>query len=154
VRPRRIILLAAAAACAAAAIIAVVMYERLDSIVRRAIEERGSAITQTAVRVKSVDVSLRDGSGALRVTAAHVFLDAIQSAFDRPTRFGGVISVQLAPRQSDLGPSVIRDPIHAPRVTCEELNHEGMSNVEVIRDAAEGARRQPGTTDTPGPAAA
>jgi len=35
----------------------------------------------------------RDGAGALRITAAHVFLDTLQSAFERPTRFGGVLDL-------------------------------------------------------------
>ena len=34
---------------------------------------------------------LQDGSGALRITASHVFLDTLQAAFDRPTRYGGVL---------------------------------------------------------------
>jgi autotransporter translocation and assembly factor TamB len=35
----------------------------------------------------------RDGSGALRVTATHVYLDTLQAAFDRPTRYGGVLDL-------------------------------------------------------------
>jgi hypothetical protein len=34
-----------------------------------------------------------DGKGALRVTATHVFLDTLQSAFARPTRYGGVLDL-------------------------------------------------------------
>jgi autotransporter translocation and assembly factor TamB len=39
-----------------------------------------------------------DGSGALRLTASHVFLDTFQSAFDRPTRYGGVLDADLTIR--------------------------------------------------------
>ena len=34
-----------------------------------------------------------DGKGALRVTANRVFLDTLQAAFERPTRYGGVIDL-------------------------------------------------------------
>ena len=34
-----------------------------------------------------------DGAGALHVTAQHVFLDTLQSAFQRPTLFGGVLDL-------------------------------------------------------------
>ncbi len=34
-----------------------------------------------------------DGAGALHVTAGHVFLDTLQSAFERPTRYGGVLDL-------------------------------------------------------------
>jgi len=39
-----------------------------------------------------------DGNGALRVTASHVFLDTFQSAFDRPTRYGGVADGEITIR--------------------------------------------------------
>ena len=32
-----------------------------------------------------------DGNGSLRITASHLFLDTLQAAFERPTRFGGVL---------------------------------------------------------------
>ena len=34
-----------------------------------------------------------DGKGALHVTASHLFLDTLQAAFDRPTRYGGVVDL-------------------------------------------------------------
>jgi hypothetical protein len=34
-----------------------------------------------------------DGMGALHVTATHLFLDTLQAAFDRPTRYGGVVDL-------------------------------------------------------------
>ena len=39
-----------------------------------------------------------DGKGALHVTASHVFLDTLQAAFDRPTRFGGVLDLDATIR--------------------------------------------------------
>src|SRR5262249_28118935 len=35
----------------------------------------------------------RDGAGALRVRATHVFLDTLQTAFERPTRYGGTLDL-------------------------------------------------------------
>src|SRR5262249_8976176 len=35
----------------------------------------------------------RDGNGALHVTASHVFLDTLQTAFERPTRYGGALDL-------------------------------------------------------------
>lgn len=50
---------------------------------------------------------LQDGSGALRVTATHVFLDTLQAAFDAPTRYGGVLDFD----------ATITGTRSAPRVT-------------------------------------
>ncbi|HEX3645185.1 MAG TPA: translocation/assembly module TamB domain-containing protein [Vicinamibacterales bacterium] len=40
----------------------------------------------------------RDGKGALRLTASHVFLDTLQAAFERPTRYGGVVDLEATIR--------------------------------------------------------
>ena len=34
-----------------------------------------------------------DGRGALHVTASHLFLDTLQAAFERPTRYGGIVDL-------------------------------------------------------------
>jgi hypothetical protein len=39
-----------------------------------------------------------DGRGALQVTARHLFLDTLQIAFDRPTRYGGVLDLDATIR--------------------------------------------------------
>jgi len=39
-----------------------------------------------------------DGAGALRITADHVFLDTLQTAFERPTRYGGVLNADVTIR--------------------------------------------------------
>ncbi len=39
-----------------------------------------------------------DGAGALHVTANHVFLDTLQSAFERPTRYGGTLDLDATIR--------------------------------------------------------
>lgn len=48
----------------------------------------------------------RDGEGALRITASHVFLDTLQSAFDRPTRYGGVLDLDATLRGTAERPRV------------------------------------------------
>jgi autotransporter translocation and assembly factor TamB len=40
----------------------------------------------------------RDGKGALHVTATHVFLDTLQTAFERPTRYGGALDLDATIR--------------------------------------------------------
>src|SRR5262249_7858694 len=39
-----------------------------------------------------------DGAGTLRVTAQHVFLETLQGAFERPTRYGGVLDADMTVR--------------------------------------------------------
>jgi len=39
-----------------------------------------------------------DGNGALRVTGSHVFLDTLQNAFDRPTRYAGALDFDATVR--------------------------------------------------------
>ena len=40
----------------------------------------------------------RDGAGALHVIATHVFLDTLQTAFERPTRYGGTLDLDATIR--------------------------------------------------------
>jgi len=40
----------------------------------------------------------RDGAGALHLTASHVFLDTLQTAFERPTRYGGTLDLDATIR--------------------------------------------------------
>ena len=133
VRWRGVALIAAAAA-AIVAVAVVVMLSSLDAIVKNAIESHGSAMTQTAVQVGSVEVSLRDGMATLRnLTIAN------PPGFTAPYAFElGEITVHIAVSSVTSDPLVIKEiRIAAPRVTCE-LNSAGMSNVEVIRRAVEG----------------
>ncbi len=39
-----------------------------------------------------------DGNGALRITASRLFLDTLQAAFERPTRYGGVLDLDATIR--------------------------------------------------------
>ena len=133
---RRIVLLAAA--LAAVVVVVVVTLGGVDAVVERAIEERGSAMTQTAVEVGSVQVSLRKGTATL-----HDLTIANPPGFTTPHAFElGEITVHLAVGSLVDDPLLIREiRVAAPRVTCE-LKADGISNVEMIRDAVEQAARQ------------
>jgi autotransporter translocation and assembly factor TamB len=48
----------------------------------------------------------QDGSGALHVTATHVFLDTLQAALERPTRYGGVVDLDATLRGTRADPRV------------------------------------------------
>ena len=45
-----------------------------------------------------------DGRGALHVTASHLFLDTLQAAFERPTRYGGVVDLDATIRGTRTSP--------------------------------------------------
>jgi autotransporter translocation and assembly factor TamB len=47
-----------------------------------------------------------DGSGALHIVASHVFLDSLQAAFERPTRYGGVLDLDVTVRGTADHPTV------------------------------------------------
>jgi uncharacterized protein involved in outer membrane biogenesis len=138
VRWRRNAILAAVALAAVVAIAVFVGLGRIDTIVKREIEVRGSAITETAVQVGSIDVSLRNGSVTLRdLTVAN------PPGFTAPYAFElGEITVHIAVGSVASDPLVIKEiRIAAPRVTCE-LNASGTSNVEILRRAVEDAERR------------
>ena len=46
----------------------------------------------------------KDGSGALHLTASHVYLDTLQAAFDRPTRYGGIVDLDATLRGTRADP--------------------------------------------------
>jgi autotransporter translocation and assembly factor TamB len=48
----------------------------------------------------------RDGTGALHVTATHVFLDTLQTAFERPTRYGGTLDLDATIRGTREEPQI------------------------------------------------
>ena len=48
----------------------------------------------------------QDGNGALHVTATHLFLDTLQAAFERPTRYGGVVDLDATIRGTRAAPIV------------------------------------------------
>jgi len=147
VRWRRTLLIAAAALAALVAVAVVVALGRLDGIVQRAIETRGSALTQTAVRVGSVHVSLHEGWATLQGLSI-----ANPPGFTAPYAFElGEITVRIAVGSVFSDPLVIEEiGIAAPRVTCE-LDAAGKSNVDGIRRAVESSAHHAKRGGTPGP---
>jgi uncharacterized protein involved in outer membrane biogenesis len=145
---RRSVIIATAAVALIVIIAVVVALGRIDAIVKREIEARGSAITQTAVQVGSVDVSLHNGTATLRdLTVAN------PPGFTAPYAFElGEITVHIAVGSVASDPLVIREiRIAAPRVTCE-LDASGTSNVEILRRAVEAAERRDPHDTPPAPA--
>ena len=62
--------------------------------------DAGLAVTQVEFvdgregeRIRAAGTWRYDGAGALRVTATHVFLDTLLTAFAQPTRYGGVMDL-------------------------------------------------------------
>lgn len=117
----------------------------LDTIVRRRIEQRGSALTGTAVRVGEVDIALASGRATL-----HALSVANPPGFTAPHALmldGVEVRVDLLSLFSD--PLVIDTVrIGAPRVFYE-VDAQGRSNIDALRDAVEGR----GTPPAPPPPA-
>jgi hypothetical protein len=128
----------AAGIVAALAVVVFVVLQAVDVIAARAIERRGSAMTGTAVQVDGVDISLAAGHATVRgLTVAN------PSGFANPNAFElGEVHVELNVASLFGNLLMIQEvSIGAPRVFLE-LNAEGRSNVEVIRDAVEEAARR------------
>jgi hypothetical protein len=114
----------------AAIIVAAVIFllSSLDSIVAGAIEKYGSQVTQTPVRVSSVSIDLKSGSGA--INELRVGNPAGFKAPDILT-LGG-ISTRIDAASVTQDPIVIDEiSISAPRVVYE-INKAGASNIKVL----------------------
>ena len=119
--------------------VGVYVFSNLDSIVKTAIEEVGSEVTQTKVSLNDVELSLSDGSGALRG-----FTMANPQGFsdNNVVQFNEVsIALDLATVQSD--PVVIKEIIIDGPQIIYELG-EGGSNIEKIQENVAGASQKQG----------
>jgi len=67
-----------------------------------------------------------DGSGALKVTATHVFLDSLQAAFDRPTRYGGVLDADVTIRGTRQQP-LITGTLSVTNGRVERLSYQKLA---------------------------
>src|SRR5690554_442333 len=120
----------------------------LQEIVRREIEVRGSALTQTEVTVQAVRLSPLRGTATLEGLAV-----------GNPPGFAAPHAFELDAITVDLAlASVLADPlvieaidIAAPRVVCE-LDAEGRTNIELLRDAVERSEKRAEPRPTPGAA--
>ncbi len=88
-----------------------------------------------------------DGNGALHVTAAGVFLDSLQAAFNRPTRYGGVVGLDATLRGTRQKPEVAGtltiangrvERISYQQLTAAFTYTEGMFDVDARLDQAPG----------------
>lgn len=134
---RRTLLIAAAAGAAVVAVGVVVILVRLDGTVRRAIEERGAAVTGTAVRVDDVDIQLVTGRARLR---------GLRVA--NPPGFAAPDALSLEEVEVDLDlSSLFSDPLVidtvrlvGPRVFYQ-VNPAGAANIDVIRRNLDAQRK-------------
>jgi len=116
----------------------------LDGRVKRAIEERGSAMTLSPVRVEGVHIDLRGGRGTIRgITVAN------PDGFPPGTAVSlGEIEIAIEPTSLRTSPLVVHEiRVGEPRVTVV-LTPDGKMNVDALRrnvgdypDRAEAAER-------------
>jgi len=128
---KRIVLAVIALAIVGVAVALTLLVSNLDSIVERAIEEYGSEMTGTAVRVGGVEIEISTGKGTIRdLTIAN------PAGFESAHAFRlGEITLDI-----DAGSIATREPvvidaivIRAPEATYE-MNASGRSNVLIIQD--------------------
>jgi hypothetical protein len=108
---------------------------RLDAIVKAAIEKYGSRAAGTAVRVESVKIRLREGSGAIRgLTLAN------PEGFKEPYAFSlGEIGVTIDIRSLAEEVKIINEiSVRAPEIFVE-INSSNAVNLNVIRNNLEKA---------------
>ena len=128
---KRIALAVIALAIVGVAVALTLLVSNLDSVVERAIEEYGSEMTGTAVRVGGVEIEISTGKGTIRdLTIAN------PAGFESAHAFRlGEITLDI-----DAGSIATREPvvidaivIRAPEATYE-MNASGRSNVLIIQD--------------------
>lgn len=101
----------------------------LDGMVKTAIETYGSQATGTAVRVESVQIVLKDGSGAIRgLTVGN------PQGFAAPQAFSlGEIATQIDLKSLSEDVTVIEQiTVQAPEIFFE-LNETGKNNLDVLK---------------------
>ncbi len=108
------------------------LISNLDSIVEGAIEQYGSELAGTAVRVASVSIEITAGRGTIHGLT-----------IDNPRGFESDHAFRLAEITLDIDAIVIR----APEATYE-MNASGQSNIQIIRGNLERARDSGGAEDT------
>jgi hypothetical protein len=110
------------------AVAVVYLYASLDNIIRTAIEQIGSELTQTEVKLDKVELSPTSGNGALqgfRVTNPQGFSPDDAFRFDRVS-----VTVEITTIQSD--PVVIKEmTIDGPRIVYEFAG--GTSNLDTLK---------------------
>jgi len=120
------------------------LLSNLDDLVKSAIETYGSEATQTAVKVESVKIGLKDGSGAIRgLTVAN------PQGFTAPQAFSlGEIATQVELKsisQEMLVIDYVR--VVAPEIFFE-LNAAGKTNLDALKQQLNSASSKPSAAST------
>lgn len=106
------------------------LVSRLDSIVKGALEEQGSRLTGTTVKVAGVSISLREGQGTIRGLSV-----GNPGGFKGGEAFSlGEITLRIDLSTVRRSPVVIREVLIRGPVVSFELQSSGRSNFDVIMD--------------------
>jgi hypothetical protein len=119
------------------------VYANLDKIVAKVIEDVGTEVTQTAVRVGGVELDLMKGKAGLSQLSV-----ANPAGFSSPNIFSlELVSVTIDVESVSSKPIVINEiVVRQPRVDYE-VNMQGTSNLDILKKNVEGysASRDTGT---------
>jgi hypothetical protein len=119
------------------------VYANLDKIVAKVIEDVGTEVTQTAVRVGGVELDLLNGEAGLSQLSV-----ANPAGFSSPHIFSlELVSVTIDVESVSSEPIIINEiVVRQPRVAYE-VNKQGTSNLDVLKKNVEGysASRETGT---------
>jgi len=119
------------------------VYANLDKIVAKVIEDVGTEVTQTAVRVGGVDLDLLNGKAGLsQLSVANPAGFSSQHIFSLE-----LVSVAIDVESVSSNPVIIDEiVVRQPRVAYE-INQQGTSNLDVLKKNVEGysASRDTGT---------
>jgi AsmA family len=109
------------------------VYVNLDKIVAKVIEDAGTEVTQTAVRVSGVDLDLLHGRAGLSQLSV-----ANPAGFSRPEIFSlELVSVAIDVNSVSSNPIIIDEiVVRQPRVVYE-MNQQGTSNLDVLKKNVE-----------------
>lgn len=110
------------------------LYANLDQIVAKVIEDVGTEVTQTAVRVGGVDLDLMNGKAGLSQLSV-----ANPAGFSSPHIFSlELVSVAIDVNSIGSNPVIIDEiVVRQPRVAYE-INKQGTSNLDVLKKNVEG----------------
>jgi hypothetical protein len=124
------------------------VYANLDKIVAKVIEDVGTEVTQTAVRVGGIELDLLNGKAGLSQLSV-----ANPAGFSDPQIFSlEAISVAIDVESVGSNPIVIDEiVVRQPRVAYE-MNTQGTSNLDVLKKNVEGYSAARDTGDGTGAA--
>jgi hypothetical protein len=105
------------------------VYANLDKIVAKVIEDAGTEVTQTAVKVGGVELDLLNGKAGLSQLSV-----ANPPGFSSPEIFSlELVSVAIDVKSVSSNPIIIDDiVVKQPRVAYE-MNQQGISNLDVLK---------------------